>query len=202
MTKETMEKGFTSPKTKIGQQKMDVLVSSAEELFSKNGFYDTSVADICKHAHTAVGTFYIYFKTKTDVYRCLLERYQSEIKKILDESIQDSNTRYEKELNGIKCFVKYSIKNPTIYNIIWGSLSIDEKIFTDYYVSFAKSYFYSLKKDSEEINGDDYTTFAYVLMGVSNFLGLKAIFENMTDEQVDEMVETTVMPMLSKGLLK
>ena len=47
MTKD-IEKGYTSPKTKIGQHKMEVLVASAEELFAEKGFYDTSVADICK----------------------------------------------------------------------------------------------------------------------------------------------------------
>ena len=66
MVKDT-ERGYTSPKTKIGQQKMDVLVASVEELFAEKGFYDTSVADICKHANTAVGTFYIYYATKTDI---------------------------------------------------------------------------------------------------------------------------------------
>lgn len=197
-----IEKGYTSPKTKIGQHKMDVLVASAEELFAEKGFYDTSVADICKHAHTAVGTFYIYFATKTDVYRCLLDKYQAEIKNLLAESIKDCTTRFEKERNGIKCFVKYAVSNPTIYKVIWGSLSIDEKMFHDYYVSFAKSYIYGLQSGEDEISIDDYTTLAYALMGLSNFLGLRAIFENMTADQIDQMIDGTIMPMLANGSFK
>ena len=201
MVKDT-DKGYTSPKTKIGQHKMDVLVTSAEKLFAEKGFYDTSVADICKHAQTAVGTFYIYFATKTDIYRCLLDKYQSEIKTILADSIKDCTTRYEKERLGIRCFVKYAVCNPTIYKVIWGSLSIDEKMFHDYYVSFAKSYTYGLQASPNEIALTDLNTLAYALMGISNFIGLKAIFENMTDEQIDEMIDNTIMPMLEKGILK
>ena len=201
MTKD-IEKGYTSPKTKIGQHKMEVLVASAEELFAEKGFYDTSVADICKHAHTAVGTFYIYFATKTDVYRCLLDKYQAEIKDLLADSIRHCTTRYEKERRGIKCFVKYAVCNPTVYKVIWGSLSIDEKMFHDYYVSFAKSYIYGLQSAKEEIATKDYTTLAYALMGISNFLGLRAIFEQMTDDQIDKMIDDTIMPILSHGTLK
>ena len=197
----SLSKGYTSPKTKIGQQKMDVLINAAAELFAENGFYDTSVADICKRANTAVGTFYIYFKTKTDVYACLLDKYQKQIKEFLDEYIQSCSTRYDKERAGIKAFVKFAIQNPSVYNVIWGSLSIDEKMFRDYYTSFAKSYAYSLKKDADEMSGTDYTTLAYFLMGISNFLGLRGIFEKMDDSQIDEMIDNTIMPALAGGIL-
>jgi AcrR family transcriptional regulator len=197
----SLSKGYTSPKTNIGQQKMDVLINAAAELFAENGFYDTSVADICKRANTAVGTFYIYFKTKTDVYACLLDKYQKQIKEFLDEYIQACSTRYDKERAGIKAFVKFAIQNPSVYNVIWGSLSIDEKMFRDYYTSFAKSYAYSLKKDADEVSGTDYTTLAYFLMGISNFLGLRGIFEKMDDSQIDDMIDNTIMPALAGGIL-
>ncbi len=195
-------KGYNQPKTKLGQQKLDALVSSAETLFAENGFYNTSVADICKHAGSAVGTFYIYFETKTDVYHFLLDKYQKEIKDLLSESISGASSRYDKERDGIKCFVKYARQNPNVYKVIWGSLSIDEKLFHNYYESFAKSYLHSLKKDGEEVNGADYTSLAYLLMGVSNFIGLRAIFEDMTDEQIDEMIDSAVMPALANGFIK
>ena len=190
-------RGFNPPKTKLGQIKMDKLVASAEQLFTKNGFYNTSIADICKEAKTAVGTFYIYFNTKKDVYCFLMEKYKTDIKNLLAKSIVNCSNRYEKEREGIKCFVKYALCTPNAYDIIWGSLSIDRNLFTDYYESFAYSYTKSLKKDEAEIQTKDHTTLAYMLMGISNFLGLRAIFENMTDQQIDDMIENTVMPCLS-----
>ena len=193
-------KGINIPKTKLGQTKMVKLLASSEELFAKNGFYATSISDICKHAETAVGTFYIYFETKTDVYRYLMERYKKEIKDRLAESIKDCTTRYDKEREGIKCFIKYAVSAPNVYNIIWGSLSIDRQLFVDYYTSFAASYSRALMSD-DDVSLPDTESIAYMLMGISNFLGLKAMFTSMTDEQVDNMVDTTVMPALKNGII-
>lgn len=200
-TKESLHHGINKPKTKLGQIKMDKLITTAEHLFTQKGFYNTSIADICKEAQTAVGTFYIYFDTKTDVYRFLMEKYKNEIKNLLAKGIENCTTRYEKEREGIKCFIKYAVSNPNVYNIIWGSLSIDRNMFVDYYESFAKSYTKSLNRDEKEVFSLDHTTIAYILMGISNFLGLRAMFEEMTDEKIDEMVDNSVMPALSKGFL-
>lgn len=195
-------KGINIPKTKLGQTKMEKLLASSEELFAKNGFYGTSISDICKHAGTAVGTFYIYFETKTDVYKYLMETYKKNIKDTLAESIKNCENRYEREREGIKCFIKYAVSAPNVYNIIWGSLSIDRQMFVDYYVSFAESYSRALDKDHDEVLIKDSETIAYMLMGISNFLGLKAMFTNMTDEEIDLMVDNTVMPALTKGIIE
>ena len=195
-------KGINIPKTKLGQTKMDKLIASSEDLFAKNGFYATSISDICKHAGTAVGTFYIYFETKTDVYKYLMETYKHEIKHLLADSIKNCKTRYDKEREGLKCFIKYAVERPNVYNIIWGSLSIDRQLFVDYYESFAKSYAHSLKKDDEEVTLSDTESIAYMLMGISNFLGLKAMFTGMSDREIEEMIDKTVMPALTSGIIK
>ncbi len=203
MSTETLSvKGVNQPKTKLGLAKMHKIISAAEDLFTSTGFYQTSISDICKKASTAVGTFYIYFQTKTDIYRYLMEKYKREIKDRLAEAIKGCTTRYEREREGIKCFVKYAVNNPNVYNIIWGSLAIDKNLFTDYYVSFAASYIRGLKKDESEVNTDDPSTVAYALMGVSNFLGLRAMFESMSDEEIDKMIDETLMPTLKSGIFK
>ena len=194
-------KGINIPKTELGRSKMEKLLASSEELFAKNGFYGTSISDICKHAGTAVGTFYIYFETKTDVYKYLMETYKKEIKDRLAESIKNCKNRYEKEREGIKCYIKYAVSAPNIYNIIWGSLSIDRQMFVDYYESFAHSYAHAISKDGD-VSLDDKESIAYMLMGISNFLGLKAMFTSMSDEDVDSMVDNTVMPAITSGILK
>ncbi len=195
-------KGINLPKTKLGLAKMNKLLDAAEELFTKKGFHETSISDICKKAGTAVGTFYIYFETKTDVYRYLMWKYQKQIKTLLADSIRGCRTRYEQEREGIKCFVKFAIRTPNVYDIIWGSLSIDKKLFNDYYISFAESYTHALKGSENEVDIPDATTVAYMLMGISNFVGLRAIFEEMTDEDIDRITDETIMPVLSNGIFK
>ena len=75
-------------------------------------------------------------------------------------------------------------------------------MFVDYYVSFSRSYTKALSHDISEVNTEDPTTVAYALMGVSNFLGLKAIFESMSEEDIDNMIDNTLMPSLLNGIFK
>lgn len=195
-------KGINLPKTKLGLAKMNKLLDAAEELFTTNGFHATSISDVCKKAQTAVGTFYIYFNSKTDVYRYIMWKYQRRIKQLLAESIKDCKTRYEMEREGIKCFIKFAVETPNIYNIIWGSLSIDQKLFNDYYMSFAESYARALRKSSDELDIINPTTVAYMLMGISNFVGIHAIFEGMSDSDIDALLDQTIMPVLKNGIFK
>lgn len=194
--------GVHQPKTKIGLSKIHSLLEAAERLFTQESFFEVSVSDICKEAHTAVGTFYIYFESKTDIYRYLVEQYKREIKSNLAKSIANCQTRLEMEREGIKCFVRYSVANPSVYNIIWGSLAVDKQMFEDYYVSFANSYARALAQAKNELKVDDVISMAYMLMGITNFLGLRAIFENMTQEQIDTAIDGAIMPILEKGMFR
>lgn len=200
--KQLKEKGLHAPKTRQGINKMQLLLESAEKLFSQSSFFEVSVSDICKEAHTAVGTFYIYFDSKTDVYRYLVEYYKRQIKQALSQSIAGCTTRAEMEREGIKCFVRYAVENPHVYNIVWGSLAVERQMFQDYYVSFAESYARALTRAADELKVKDVTTMAYMLMGITNFLGLRAIFENMTEAQIDEALDKAIMPILEKGMFR
>lgn len=195
-------KGIHAPKTKQGMTKIQLLLESAEKLFSHSSFSEISVSDICREAHTAVGTFYIYFDSKTDVYRYLVEHYKQQIKQTLAESIAGCSTRAEMEREGIKCFVRYAVDHPNVYNIIWGSLAVEKKMFEDYYVSFAESYARALLRAQDELKVEDVTTTAYMLMGITNFLGLQAIFSQMTPQQIDAAVDQAIMPILEKGMFR
>lgn len=200
--KQLKDKNFHAPKTKQGINKMQLLLDSAETLFSQSGFFEVSVSDICKAAHTAVGTFYIYFDSKTDVYRYLMAQYMQQIKHALSQSIAGCTTRAEMEREGIKCFVRYAVENPHVYNIVWGSLAVERQMFQDYYVSFAESYARALTRAAEELKVEDVTTMAYMLMGITNFLGLQAIFGQMTPQQIDAAVDQAIMPILEKGMFR
>ncbi len=195
-------KGVHPPKTNLGLVKMHTLVEVAERLFTQSSFFEVSVSDICKEAHTAVGTFYIYFETKTDIYRYLVEDYKRRIKRSLSQSIAGCTTRYERERAGIKSFVRFSVENPNVYHIVWGSLAVEKQLFEDYYMSFADSYARALRGDQEELVSEDVMSLAYMLMGIASFLGLRGMFEQMNDEQIDAMVDGSIMAILEKGLFR
>lgn len=55
------------------------IVEAAQELFAKEGYESTSVADICRSADVSKGAFYHHFPTKQTVFLRLLEDWLADI---------------------------------------------------------------------------------------------------------------------------
>ena len=49
------------------RKKKEKLLKSAYQLFTTQGFNNTSISDIVSHANVAKGTFYLYFKDKFEL---------------------------------------------------------------------------------------------------------------------------------------
>jgi AcrR family transcriptional regulator len=57
-----------APLTPRGQRTRTKLIKSARALFEKNGYLDTNINDIARHARVAYGTFYTYFSSKEEIF--------------------------------------------------------------------------------------------------------------------------------------
>lgn len=192
------------PKTKRGQKTLNKILKAAEELFYEKGYHSTSIIDITNKSNIALGTFYIYFKDKFNLYKYLLLIYSHEIRKAVAEKITESDSRYDKEKIGLYAFLNYMRVNKHVYNILWESLYIDKNIFVDYYESFSLRYIEGLRKSQQtgEVSEVDLTVLSYVLMGISNFIGLKYVmFENAEDVDFEAVVDS-VMDILENGMFK
>ncbi|MCG8570861.1 MAG: TetR/AcrR family transcriptional regulator, partial [Spirochaetes bacterium] len=52
-------------------EKKRQILDSAIELFSTVGYQQTSIQDITKHAGISTGTFYLYYKSKVEIFRSI-----------------------------------------------------------------------------------------------------------------------------------
>ncbi|MCL2832475.1 MAG: TetR/AcrR family transcriptional regulator [Treponema sp.] len=199
----SLAKGVNIPKSQVGFKKMCQICGAAETLFDEKGFYETSIADICSLAGTAVGTFYIYFSDKTSIYTYLVRNYYVVIKNHLNKYISGCKTRYEMEREGLKAFIRFGHSHPQCYKIIWGCSYINPALFEDYYIRFAKSYSSALKKFGNELADINYSTMAWFLMGVANFIGLKIILDHkrLTEKDLNSLVDD-VMRLFKDGLFR
>jgi AcrR family transcriptional regulator len=70
-----MSASTTNPKqlTEAGQERKQELLDCAAELFSKRGYAETRIIDICTAAGAAKGLFYWYFETKEALFIELVE---------------------------------------------------------------------------------------------------------------------------------
>ena len=199
-----MEKQIKIPTTRNGIATFNLIVDTTIDLFYKQGYFNTTIQDITSQAGIAAGTFYLYFPNKLLLYKHILNEFQHDIRKRISERVANIEDRYEKEKEGIKTFINYAIDNPHSYNIIWESLYIDKKLFTDYYDGFAKRYERGLKKSVEdgEMHDVDTELVSWILMSISTFFGLKMVNELGSDHgSVDETVDK-VMAILKTGIFK
>jgi AcrR family transcriptional regulator len=196
-------KGVNKPKSQLGFERMCKICDAAETLFDKNGFYDTSITDICRLAKAAVGTFYIYFQDKTSIYNYLVRNYYVVIKNYLRKHIEGCKNRYEMEREGIKAFIRFGNEHPQCYKIIWGSAHIDPSLFESYYTKFAESYIAALKKFDTELVDIDLSTAAWILMGIAKFVCLRNIFthKKISEKKLNGLIDD-IMKILARGLFR
>lgn len=203
MNEET--KTYRLPKRKDGIKTFKSIIKSAEILFSTIGFNTTSVNNITQKANIATGTFYIYFDDKLAVYKYLIEYYGKNIRTYIRKSIEGLNTRYEQEREGLKAFLMYAIKNPICYKIFWEAMYVDSNLFRDYYLNFARDYKNSLAKwqIKNQIRKDiNIENASYILMGISNFIGLKILFHEIKSENEVNKIVDDCMNILNSGIFE
>lgn len=199
------QQNYRLPKRSDGQKTFDQIIDTAKKLFSKNGYLATSVNEIIEKSGIATGTFYIYFDDKFALYSYILAKYRKLIRKTISEAIKDAHARYDKERLGLRAFLKFAWEDPLAYRIIWESMFVDQKLFKEYYQTFSTDYQRQLKRSVEgnEVKDDiDLETLSYILMGISNFVGLQVLFrDTLTDKDLDRICDE-VMKVLDHGMFR
>jgi len=199
------QQNYRLPKRRDGQKTFDQIIDTAKKLFSKNGYLATSVNEIIEKSGIATGTFYIYFDDKFALYSYILAKYRKLIRKTISEAIKDAHTRYDKERLGLRAFLKFAWEDPLAYRIIWESMFVDQELFKEYYQTFSVDYQRQLNRsvESQEVKDDiDLETLSYILMGISNFVGLQVLFrDTLTDKDLDRICDE-VMKVLDHGMFR
>src|SRR5882724_9664422 len=70
-----------------GTDKRDRILTAAERIFARHGFFAAKVSDVAKDAGVADGTIYLYFKSKDDLLISLFERRMRQLNTALKDAI-------------------------------------------------------------------------------------------------------------------
>jgi AcrR family transcriptional regulator len=86
---------------KTHDERKNELLDTAQMLFYKNGYENTSVADVIDAVNIAKGTFYHYFKSKRDLLDQIIDRIAQNIDAIIDKVLEEPEENAIVELNNI-----------------------------------------------------------------------------------------------------
>jgi AcrR family transcriptional regulator len=86
-----------SPKTKeqyegIRQEKKDLILDTALEVFATHGFHGSSISMIAKHAGIAKGLMYNYFDSKEELLKAILNKGVQNIMKVFTQVLNQEIT--------------------------------------------------------------------------------------------------------------
>lgn len=80
------------------EQREQLILQAAEELFLERGFHETSVDDIASRVGIAKGTVYLHFPSKEELVLVLIERNHTQFLATLDALLASSSSPREKLL--------------------------------------------------------------------------------------------------------
>lgn len=164
-----------TPKTARGERTRNRLLDAAEGAFGENGFHATSIGDITRRASVALGTFYVYFDSKDEIFRALVAHMGEMVRGWIAERVKGTKDRLEAEHLGLVAYIEFARAHPNLYRIIEESQFVAPDAYKAHYDSFAERYCRNLTEAAErgEIRQGDETVRAWALIGMSVFLGLR-----------------------------
>ena len=107
----------TQRKQREVEARRDEVLNAAERLFSKHGFFKTSMAEIAGAAQFAMGTVYRIFDSKEEIYISLMEAKVEELLRLLDEHITQAKTATEKIYAVIEVKLAFADRNRDFFRI-------------------------------------------------------------------------------------
>lgn len=162
-----------APKTKRGTARRQDLLRSAEKVIGEKGFAAASIAEITRVSNTALGTFYIYFSSKAEVFHELVLEMGTLTRRVMRDAVASAPNRLEAERLGLRAFLAFVAERPALYRIVEEARFIDPEAYRHYFTQFASAYREQLERAAEagEIRDGDAEVRAWALMGIAKNLG-------------------------------
>jgi AcrR family transcriptional regulator len=162
------------------------LLAAAERVISRKGYHATRIADIASEADVGLGTFYLHFKTKNEIFIELIERGAGELRDLIDEAKSGVADAREKLKITICTILDAAAENPELFRIVFGH----GPAFLDLMVRVHEMFIENLRRDLEATLGDKADAVANLTIGMLS--QAVAWLLDHTSLPLDELKELTV----------
>ncbi|HET9500018.1 MAG TPA: TetR/AcrR family transcriptional regulator [Marmoricola sp.] len=189
------------PRTDKGTQTRRRLLEAAEQVFAERGYHDSSIVKITEAAGVAGGTFYIYFKSKQDIFDELVIDLNHRVRQAMAEGSSRGTSRSDAERRGFEAFFRFTGEHPALYRIIRQAEFVSPHTLRLHYERIVQGYVEGLDRAQEagEIAALDSDVVAWALMGAGELIGMRYV---LWDDQrrIPEHVFAETMRFVRRGL--
>ena len=103
----------------LREERKKMVLVCAKAVFSQKGYYQASVSDIIERAGIARGTFYLYFRSKRDIFNSILDELFKELDGLLKQIDLDySATSLEQLRSILRLIFMLALENPHMTKIV------------------------------------------------------------------------------------
>src|SRR5215475_2612003 len=96
------------------------LLEAAEQVIAEKGYHNTRIADIASKADVGLGTFYLHFKTKNEIFIELIDYLADELRQELVEAKAGTSDPAEKLRITINTVLDAAQEIPEAFRIVFG----------------------------------------------------------------------------------
>lgn len=178
------------------------LLRAAEQVFGDKGYEDASIAEICRTADAALGSFYVYFPDKKAAFVELVDLLGHRLRRELAEAVEAQPNRIEKERAGLLAFFRFLAEHKKLYRIIRQAEFVDEAAYRRYYDRLASGYVAGLRDAMKrgEIRESDAEITSYCLMGIGDFLGMRWMLWEDAGPKTAKRLADAAIDLVTNGL--
>ena len=184
-------------KSRRSDQTRTRIVDAAEEIFGKQGYHGSSVVEITKQAGVGLGTFYLYFPSKIDVYRHLLRERQNEFIQAARDAYEGATDSRTVVQGAFRAFFDWIGRRPMVLRMMREAEFVDPALLIDLYQTPANEFRERLARAMElgYIEETDPDVLAWCLMGMAEFTTLRWIVWSGADKMEPERFDAFVQIM-------
>ena len=114
-----------------GGDKRERILTAAERIFARRGFFAAKVSDVAKEAGVADGTIYLYFKSKDDLLISLFEQRMTQVNEALRKAI--AGVPAKEQLRAfIRAYLQLVHDEPTAAEVLTIELRQSSKFMKEY----------------------------------------------------------------------
>ena len=148
------------------------LIVSGKKLIADNSFYKVNIYEITRNAGFAVGTFYLNFKSKEELFREVVKYLGKQLRCYIATNLEPGLNRVAREIEGWALFLKYFETHIQNYQIVREAEFIIRDTAQEYYNKFEEGYL----KNEDGYKSDDKRISVNYLIGIAHFLGIESFF--------------------------
>ncbi|MBB1483168.1 TetR/AcrR family transcriptional regulator [Tessaracoccus sp. MC1865] len=164
-----------TPRTARGERTKAKILESARTAFATHGYHEASIVKITEGAGVAMGTFYLYFPGKAELYHEVVVDLNRQLRNAMRQGSDGAANRLEAERGGFRAYFDFLAEHPEVYPLIREAWFVAPDAMRTHYTRIFEGYAEALADAAgrAEISVANPEVAAWALMGVGEVVGMR-----------------------------